>query len=69
MAELKTPKEWQVVTGVVVMDPDGWRSKCGKHEPRDFNDPITQEEFEDRLSISTIMCPPTYFQNLDKKAE
>ncbi len=53
--QLKTPKDWQAHYGIVILDPDGWRSSVGQLKPRDFEDEIDQAEFEERMSVSTIM--------------
>lgn len=47
---LKTPKEWGEILGWVVMDPDGWR-----HDGKSFDEPITEEEYTERMWISTVM--------------
>jgi hypothetical protein len=49
--ELKLkPQFWQEQFGVKIADPDGWRS------PGDpsWDTAITQEDFRDRMSISTV---------------
>ncbi len=51
-AVLRTPKEWQVLTGITIMDPDGWR---GINSSRSFDDPISEEEWNQRMAVSTIM--------------
>ena len=48
--ELRTPQEWQEIMGVVIMDPDGWRTK----DAPAWDEPITQSEFQTRAAISTI---------------
>lgn len=48
-AVLKTPKEWGEILGWIVMDPDGWR-----HDNKSFDDPITEEEYAERLWPSTV---------------
>lgn len=47
---LRTPKEWQEVTGLEILDADGWRGRTG----RDFTEAISEEEFRYRASFSTI---------------
>lgn len=49
-AELHTPDMWQVITGVTVLDPDGWRSPNAKS----WYEPISREEFERRVITSTV---------------
>lgn len=46
--QLKTPDEWQEITEVRVMDPDGWR--C---DGRSWSHPLTEEEFRSRAMLST----------------
>lgn len=43
-----TPKEWQELEGIIVIDPDGWR-KDGKS----FDEPISKDEFNQRMVLST----------------
>ncbi len=50
----KTPNEWLETPefkGVVVMDPDGWRSEGA---PK-WTDPITLDEFRRRLMVCSVM--------------
>lgn len=46
---LLTPEEWCAVTGVRIMDPDGWRGPEG----RPWDDRIDKTEFQLRASVST----------------
>jgi hypothetical protein len=46
---LKTPEEWCQIEGVQILDADGWRGRGG----RDWNDPITRAEFQERLITCT----------------
>lgn len=46
----RTPEEWQEITGIRVMDPDGWR---GEFDPS-WNQPISKAEFIQRASRSTV---------------
>jgi hypothetical protein len=48
---VQKPSEWAKEQRIVIIDPDGWRGKDG----RDFEDPISEAEFERRKMISTIM--------------
>lgn len=63
MSEKKTPDEWSALDGVTVMDPDGWRfpSRFGdpsrEYGPQDWGVPITRQEWEDRLGLSSAMHP------------
>lgn len=45
-------------TGIRIADPDGWRFKHGDLEPKDFEEPITREEFLQRCVISTVQRWP-----------
>lgn len=47
--ELKTPDEWQEVTGVRVLDPDGWR-----RDGKSWTEAIPEEEFRQRATWSTL---------------
>lgn len=47
---LKSPRDWAKVTGIEILDADGWRGRNG----REFTDRISEEEFRYRASISTI---------------
>lgn len=47
---LKTPEEWCQIEGVQILDADGWRGRDG----RDWNDPISLAEFQERLVICTM---------------
>jgi hypothetical protein len=49
MTDLKSPAEWETITGRRVHDPDGWRGADG----RPWTDPITREEFDRRAALST----------------
>lgn len=53
---LRTPEQWCEVTGVEILDPDGWRMD-GQH----FEEPIGFEEFERRLVYCTIRMPANYY--------
>ena len=51
-----TADEWLATTrylGNIVFDPDGWRK-----EGLDWDDEITQEEFEKRFNESTVLYVP-----------
>ncbi len=50
MDELMTPQEWCDNLGATVLDADGWRQNDG----RQWDDPITREEFDRRLLRCTI---------------
>lgn len=46
----KRPEEWAKEEGVKILDPDGWRM-----DNKDFDEPITKTEFNERLTHSTII--------------
>jgi DNA-binding CsgD family transcriptional regulator len=46
---LHTPEEWCRILDAEILDPDGWR-----HDNKDWNEPITKEEFRERHAMSTI---------------
>lgn len=56
--ELKTPEQWADEQGILILDTDGWRDKCFLYDAKDFREPITKKEYNDRVSISTIMSRP-----------
>jgi len=43
------PSEWEVIDNIKVLDPDGWRM-----DNRPWDVPITREEWDRRMSHSTI---------------
>lgn len=46
---VRTPSEWEEVSGVVVLDPDGWRGK----DEMPWSEPIEWSDFARRAAIST----------------
>lgn len=54
---IKSPEEWMQVTKVRVLGPDGWR-KDGKN----WDTPISEEEFHLRVSTSSCIFPAGYWQ-------
>jgi len=53
MSTLKTSEEWERESNFKVLDPDGWDRKNFEFS---WNEElITEEEFEKRLSTSTII--------------
>jgi hypothetical protein len=52
------PSTWMRETGIRVSDIDGWTTKSGGLDPKDFQDPISREEFIDRCMISTTLRWP-----------
>ena len=50
----KKPEVWMRTRGPMVLDPDGWRFRHGTNlEPKDWDEPITYEEFRERARHST----------------
>lgn len=47
--EKLTPEEWEVRTGISIMDPDGWR-RSG--DPT-WTEPIDRDDFLKRAAMST----------------
>lgn len=43
------PQVWALRRGYVIMDPDGWRV-----DDKSFDEPVTEEEFNQRVGVSTI---------------
>lgn len=53
-SELRTPDEWQTVTGITVRDPDGW----DRHNfAEDWAKPLTKMEFIRKAMMSTVELP------------
>ena len=44
------PCDWELIQGIKIIDPDGWRGINGKS----FEEPITRAEWEERKNESTI---------------
>ena len=47
--EIRTPVEWEAITHIRIMDPDGWRA-----DGKDYTEPITRAEFIQRAAVSTV---------------
>jgi hypothetical protein len=47
---LKTASEWQEIYGIIVRDPDGWRTA----DAPSWDTPISRTEWQKRMGISTI---------------
>jgi hypothetical protein len=54
MTNLRTPREWAILHGVRVADPDGWRD-----EGVSFDEPCTEDVFIRRLAQSTVILRPS----------
>ena len=53
----KTPDEWlgePEFEGYVILDPDGWNRQA-KDWDKEWKTPLTKEEFNNKLMMSTIM--------------
>jgi hypothetical protein len=58
MAELtRRPHDWEHVYGIKVMDPDGWRPGA-RGGAKGWEEPITREEWEERMGMSTVDLRP-----------
>jgi hypothetical protein len=51
---LKTPSEWEIDTGIKIIDNDGWR-RSSTHGEKAWETPITEKEFRDRSNDCTVM--------------
>lgn len=51
---LLKPIDWSFLTDIEVLDPDGWRSPFQHLEPKDFDEPISYDEFKLRAIPSTV---------------
>lgn len=49
---LKTSDEWSTLMNIEVMDPDGWDRR---NLTASWNELISEEEFEARVMVSTII--------------
>ena len=43
------PETWQKLTGITVLDPDGWR-----RDNKSWNTPLTEKQWNERMCISTV---------------
>jgi len=46
----RRPEDWCRIHNVLILDPDGWRSV----DSPSWDEPIDEEEFIERMSVSTI---------------
>jgi hypothetical protein len=54
-AQLRLPSEWEKIFRLTVKDPDGWRSGVdGYPDPKGWDVPITHDEFNARMTVSTV---------------
>jgi hypothetical protein len=53
-ARKRMPAEWQAITGVIVVDPDGWRGS----DALSWEEPITRADFLRRAGESTVRPAP-----------
>jgi len=54
----RTPAEWEQVTGIRILDPDGWDRK---NFEVDWAIPLTEKEFIAKAFTSTIIDRSGYF--------
>jgi hypothetical protein len=54
------PQHWERVTGIRIIDNDGWRGRDFVH----WDTPITREDFVQRAAISTAEYPRGFPQRL-----
>lgn len=54
---LRTPEQWAHLDGIVIHDPDGWRGSA-RLPIKDFNEPITYDEYIVRKMESTVSRSP-----------
>ena len=59
------PEVWEWITGIIVMDDDGWNH--GVEAIPNWNTPITKEEFLQKCGVSTCQYPPNFFEQYMKK--
>lgn len=66
MEEKKTSSEWKRLVlqkyRLMILDPDGWDRKNFQYSF--FLEKISQMEFTQRLSRSTIQCDPNLFTDI-----
>lgn len=55
--DVRTPFEWTQITGILVVDPDGW-DRRGISGPGSWGHPITRVEFIKRAMMSTVIQWP-----------
>jgi len=51
--KLQVPRTWELITGIEVVDPDGWKHHSELGE-KSYDEAITEEEFRKRCNESTI---------------
>ncbi len=49
--DLRTPTEWEQITGIIVHDADGWDG------PDDWDQPIDHQTFMRKVARSTVELP------------
>ena len=54
----RTPAEWERITGVTIIDPDGWKYRHGQLVPKLYHKKISRREFHRRASYSAV-----YYKN------
>ena len=53
MRKKLTSEEWCKLKGIKILDPDGW-DRSPENWEKSWNEKITEEEFDNRASKSTI---------------
>lgn len=48
-----TPRDWQILTGTTIVDPDGWR-EGSPFGAKDFEEEIDYRDFIRRSMVSTV---------------
>jgi len=48
------PEAWAALLGVIILDPDGWRSPTQSYLPKDWEAPLELREFLGRALPSTM---------------
>jgi thymidylate synthase ThyX len=75
VTEKKTPEEWAALDGVTVADPDGWRfaQQFGNpprlRQPQGWDVPITRQEWDDRVGVSSCIRRPAKTKEVQKWAD
>jgi hypothetical protein len=65
-AVLKTPDEWCAETGITVWNPDGWNLP---RDQRPWTEPISLDEFDRRVTHSSISMPVKPDPPIDRHSE
>ncbi len=60
----RTPAEWEKLTGIKIIDPDGWRQ-----DGKDCNELIDKQEWEKRMMQSACLIPLSVFDKAKRKQD